>query len=515
MLYRSACGYHRFGPPRAGGRHLDAVALARLIAREAAGRGAAPGDGGEHLATAVRSSRERVEAHVAARREAGDADDRSPFLAAEQALLLGHPFHPTPKSRDAAPEALMRGLSPELRGSVLLHWFAAHRSILASGSALGRPGHALLAALDGPARSERSGVAIPVHPWQAAQLRRHPGVRSLLGRGLLTDLGPSGGRWHPTSSLRTLWRPEAPFMLKLSLGMRITNSRRNNMRAELRLGVQASRLLMAGLERELGAAHPRFEVVKDPAWVAVDVPGAAEAGFELALRENPIDATSRVACIAGLSAERPDRGRSLLGDLIHRLGAEGAAGGPETAVEWFGRYVDAVAAPLLWLRARYGVVLEAHAQNTLVRLDRRGWPVGAAYRDSQGWYVAASRAAELRRLIPDFGDGVAAIFDDELVDGRLLYYLGVNNLLGLVGAMGAQGLAEERVLLACLRARLLELARRLSPAPPPLRAMLESPALPCKANLLTCLDGRDELLGPVESQSVYVTVRNPLARLRP
>jgi siderophore synthetase component len=39
---------------------------------------------------------------------------------------------------------------------------------------------------------------------------------------------------------------------------------------------------------------------------------------------------------------------------------------------------------------------------------------------------------------------------------------------------------------------------------------LEEPLLRCKANLLTRLRGMDELAGPVDTQSVYVTVANPV-----
>ncbi|MBW8820232.1 MAG: hypothetical protein JF598_18930, partial [Streptomyces sp.] len=40
--------------------------------------------------------------------------------------------------------------------------------------------------------------------------------------------------------------------------------------------------------------------------------------------------------------------------------------------------------------------------------------------------------------------------------------------------------------------------------------LLDSPVLRCKANLLTRVHGLDELVGPVDTQSVYVTIANPL-----
>jgi siderophore synthetase component len=41
--------------------------------------------------------------------------------------------------------------------------------------------------------------------------------------------------------------------------------------------------------------------------------------------------------------------------------------------------------------------------------------------------------------------------------------------------------------------------------------LLDAATLPCKANLATCVDGRDELTAPVAAQSVYVEIPNPIA----
>lgn len=64
-------------------------------------------------------------------------------------------------------------------------------------------------------------------------------------------------------------------MLKLSLGLRLTNSRRENLRKELHRGVEVHRLLRAGLSEQWRAAHPGFDIVRDPAWLAVDGPAGA------------------------------------------------------------------------------------------------------------------------------------------------------------------------------------------------------------------------------------------------
>jgi len=496
----SATGWHRFGPPRLDG---VAVGAARLVAAMAgdlvARRRLTPAQGDDLVARTV-ASRHRIAHHAAAR--AGEPLALPPtFLDGEQGLVAGHPFHPAAKSRQGLSGAHLAASSPELGGSFRLRWLAVDRSLVATGSAAGRPAEALLAELGDAPPAPPGTTAVPLHPWQAGAVLARPAVARLVDAGALHDLGPGAGAWSPTSSLRTVWRPGAAWMLKLSLAVRVTNSRRDNRREELRLGEQAARLMEAGVGRRLAAAHPRFGVVTDPAWVGVDVAGG---GFDTGIRGNPFPPGAPAVCVAALVDARPACGGPVLAALVHRLAA--GTGRPPSAVaeEWVRRYVAEVVAPLAWLDATFGIVLEAHHQNTLVTLDAHGWPVGGWYRDNQGWYVAAGAAARLERLAP--GAALDAVYDDGLVARRGAYYLGVNNVLGLVGALAAAGVADEGRLLAGVRVALVAL-----PPSPVLDVLLDAPCLPCKANLLTCADGRDELDGPVEAQSVYVEVPNPLA----
>lgn len=139
----------------------------------------------------------------------------------------------------------------------------------------------------------------------------------------------------------------------------------------------------------------------------------------------------------------------------------------------------------------------------------RGW-----YRDNQGWYAAASRAPELETLLPGIAEDTGLVFDDALVTDRVVYYLGVNNLIGAAAALAGAGLAEETDLLGVLADVLRD--HLAGPSPSPAAALLlEADRLPVKANLLTGVDGRDELDGPVAAQSVYVQIPNPLREARP
>ncbi|MFC9429068.1 IucA/IucC family protein [Streptomyces sp. NPDC056987] len=513
----SATGWHRFGMPFLEGGPQDAPAAEAVTVAALLGRESGRYQGAD-LVGRVANSLGHTAAFLADRRARPEADaDADLFLTAEQSLLLGHPLHPTPKSREGLSETEARLYSPELRGSFPLHWMAVDRSVLATDSAWteqGRvlPAEALTARLLGGHPLPENTVALPLHPWQARDLAHRPAVRDLLDAGLLHDLGPQGDPWHPTSSIRTVHRPGAPAMLKLSLGVRITNSRRENLRKELHRGVEVHRLLRSGLGKEWGAAHPGFDIVRDPAWLAVDSPdGDPVTGLDVMLRHNPFGPSDDAVCIAGLTAPRPYPGRAGMYSRLASIvtGLADRTGRPEGAVaaEWFLRYLDQVVRPVLWLDGTAGIALEAHQQNTLVVLDPAGWPIGGRYRDNQGYYFRESHRAALERRLPGIGSASDTFVSDAVTDERFAYYLAINNVFGLIGAFGAQGLADERVLIAAFR-RFLAGATGLGSSLPGL--LLESATLRCKANLLTRLHGLDELVGPVDTQSVYVTVTNPL-----
>ncbi|MGW3105706.1 IucA/IucC family protein [Streptomyces sp. NPDC001100] len=583
--YWSPTGWHRFGPPYlSDAPHsappADAVTVAALLARETAARdGGSARDAAVAAATAPRTEASRIGrpdtgtdlvARVAdslrrtvtfiTDRRAHPADGPDLFLSAEQALLLGHPLHPTPKSREGLCEAEARLYSPELRGSFALHWLSVAPSVLATDSAWterGRPVSAarLTARLAGTGLPLPDGhAALPLHPWQWRELRHRADIAALLDAGSIQDLGPYGTPWHPTSSVRTVHQSGAPAMLKLSLGLRITNSRRENLRKELHRGVEVHRLLRSGLSQQWQAVHPGFDIVRDPAWLAVDAQadgcgadggqGGADgtrapvAGIDVVIRHNPFSPSDDVSCVAGLVSPRPYTGRSAnaggpratshTGDSGHsasgapplrsRLaevvtGLAERTGRPREAVaaEWFLRYLEHVVRPVLWLDGEAGIALEAHQQNTLLLLDAAGWPAGGRYRDNQGYYFRASRRAELDARLPGIGEHSDTFVSDEVTDERFGYYLAINNVLGLVGAFGSQGLADEGLLLSAFRRFLRDVAS----GPARLRTslpvrLLDSPVLRCKANLLTRLHGLDELVGPVDTQSVYVTIVSPL-----
>lgn len=432
------------------------------------------------------------------------------FLAAEQDLLLGHLLHPAAKSRDGIGPDEDARYAPELRGRFPLHWFAVDPELVRTGSvdhpALSVPLPELLGA---PAGQHRP--VLPAHPWQAADLLRRKGFRELVEGGRIEPLGPAGPDWYPTSSLRTVYRPGHPVMLKLSLGLRITNSRRENTPTELVRGLEVQRLLAAGIAAPVAAAYPRFRIVADPAYASVQHPDGTPTQLDVSVREAP-PGLSAARVLTGLVAPQPGVRDATVVRLVRRLAAGGR---PEAvAAEWVRRYVDRVLAPMVLLYATTGIGLEAHQQNTLVLLDADGWPDTGWYRDNQGYYLATSA---LPAVLATTGaaESTLAVTEDSIVDDRLTYYLLFNQALAPVSALGAAGVADERDLLGALRDGLRAIvARGHDTSSGLVHRWLTADRLPRKANLATRLAGIDEVLAPVDRQSVYLTVPNPLREAR-
>lgn len=488
------------------GTPLAHAELVDLLTREAAARTGRP-DHTEARDRIIESGR-RLEGYAVTRALEDAAPVLPQWLLGEQDLLSGHPWHPMTKSRDGLADELDAQFAPEARGSFQVHWYAADPSVAAWGGT-GRDVPALMRELAGPVADTVPGdwLLVPAHPWQAADLANRPAAADLLDRGLLRDLGPAGAPWWATSSLRTVGRPGSDVQLKLSMGLRVTNSKRENTRGEGLLAAHTAELVDAGLGAELAAAHPAFGLVLDRGWLGVNADGPV--GLETVLREVPFGPDEDVLCAGSLLDPRPDLARPPVADAVARAAAAHDLTTACAAQLWFARYLDVVVEPLLWLHGTWGIGLEAHLQNVLVGLDADGLPDRGWYRDNQGWYAAESTVERLRELLPTVGEDAPLVFPDDLVVDRVAYYVGVNHVLGVVASVAAACKVPERLLLDVLADSLRSHLAKPSPSAVA-RLLLEAPTLPTKANLLTGVDGRDEVESPVETQSVYVAIPNPL-----
>ncbi len=525
LSYRSPTGRHRFSLPAyyridREWLSLDLGTLAALTTKELALSHDA--EAAADLLYRVLDSRRAIERFVRARE--GDDELSSiewTFRDAEQSLVFGHLLHPTPKSREGiAPHDAPR-YAPELRGSFSLSYVRADPALVERGSAREESASAWVerALREDPEVPEEflddhaNDALVPLHPWQADHLQREPRVRELVENDRIDFLGEVGRSFYPTSSVRTLYSPEAPFMVKGSLAMLITNSVRTNKHSEIERGVAVAELLDAGLSDELDRRFPDFEVIRDPAYLTVGgeaIDEGEESGFEVVLRENPFrgENAKNVAPVVGLCQDGIE-GPSRLANLVEEVAVREGVSPADASEEWFRRYLAVAIRPVLWLYLTYGVGFEAHQQNAVLSIEE-GYPDAFYYRDNQGYYFCESTYPEIDEMVPGIGERADTLVGDEIADERIRYYVALNNAFGVINAFGTAGLVDERRLLALFREELESLGEFDRPESTLIESLLTERRLPCKANLLTRIHGMDELVGELENQSVYTEVPNPL-----
>ncbi|QFU84417.1 IucA/IucC family protein [Natronorubrum aibiense] len=501
---------------------VDAATLASLVVKDLS----CTREGGsvpDELLERVLRSKRNVETFVRARTgdEAHLYDEQLSFCDAEQALVFGHHRHPTPKSRQGIASRNQETYAPELRGAFPLHYFRADPDLVAEQSALDRSATTWVkdalrkddtvpeTFVDDHVDSD--DVLLPVHPWQADYLCDQPHVRRHLGSGI-EYLGAVGQEFYPTTSVRTLYSPDTPFMVKSSLCVKITNSVRTNKRPELDRGVAVTELLDTAFGDELTEAFPNFDIVRDPAFLALDIGDERESGLETVLRANPFrgELAERSTPLVALCQDAIT-GQSRLGRLITTIAEREDSDPAAVSEEWCRQYLEIAIRPILWLYLVQGVGVEAHQQNSVLTLNEDGYPCEFRYRDNQGFYFPESQYPDVDAYLPGVGERADTVCEDAIADERLRYYVILNNAIDVINAFGSAGLVAEQRLLALLRSE-LERAREHYDRPSSdfLTPLLESPTIPCKANLLTRFRGLDELENDLENQSVYTDVNNPL-----
>ena len=188
------------------------------------------------------------------------------YLASEQALVAGHRFHPSPKTRQGRPDDWLR-YAPEARARFPLRFLAVREDLLADDGDT--------SALDGLGGAggevPPSGYRLlPAHPWQFALMAARPWLREALRQGLMIDLGDGARDVVPTSSVRTVYDPVADVFCKFSLDTRITNCVRTSTWYELAGSVLLTRLL-APMFADIAGRCPGTVLLGEPGYRTVSL----------------------------------------------------------------------------------------------------------------------------------------------------------------------------------------------------------------------------------------------------
>lgn len=440
------------------------------------------------------------------------------FIETEQALILGHSMHPAPKSRTGFVHEDWLKFSPEHKGQTQLHYWFVHEDYISEGCATDEDISAQLKSALKWYLSENDlkllkthteYKLLPLHPWQARYLQSKPWFEHLKQSGQLIDLGLRGWQFSPTTSIRTLASFCAPWMVKPSLSVMITNSIRVNLAKECHRGELTHRLWHSEFGQNILKQCPSLKAVNDPAWIALRINNEVINESICIFRDQPFHSQQQITCIASLCQDHPQKSLNRFNALFTKIAKSNPeADFSEIASDWFNRFLGISLQSLMYLYHRYGMAFESHQQNVLLEMEDC-FPKILWLRDNQGFYYIEEFATEILKALPELKEKAFAVGSKDFVDERFSYYFFGNTLFGLINAIGATGYISEDKLLEQLKVCLQDLLLQY-PESTLLQGLLFNETLPYKGNLLTRLHELDELIAPVEHQSVYVQIQNPL-----
>ncbi|MFI6376176.1 IucA/IucC family protein [Streptomyces sp. NPDC050546] len=428
-----------------GWQRVGHTELVKLVAEELRRH---TGVSNHELPAEMIDSRDAVAVLLEARDRATPPDDL--YLRSEQCLLTGHTHHPAPKARGGGPAAGWLPYAPEAYARFPLVLLGLREDcVVEEGDT---------SALDALGTAPPGYRLLPAHPWQLDLAGAE--LAAAFADGRLVRLGTTAFDTWPTAAIRTLYAPERDLFLKFSLDVRITNDIRRLWRHDL--------LALRRTDAAVCAAFDDFGTLDGPpAWLGDR--GYRTAGF----------AFEALAVLVrdGFAGHLVPGATPLLAAGL----VEGFDGSPlDRAADpgaWWAAYLAHVVPPALEAFARHGVVIEAHLQNTLIAVDADGMPVQALYRDAEGV-----------KLLPDV--------EREAGWERLVYCLVVNHLTEIAGALAARRPGFDP-----WPATRREFARHDLPEIP---ALLTSPTVPAKTNLLLRWTGADG------ADARYLPLPNPL-----
>lgn len=434
------------------------------------------------------------------------------FAQAEQGLLVGHAFHPAPKSHEPFNEQQARRYLPDFGARFPLRWFAVDKRQLC-GESLNLTLQQRLqrfAAESAPqllAHFTDDVWLLPMHPWQADHLLTQVWCQDLVTQGLLRDLGEAGERWLPTSSSRSLYSASNRDMIKFSLSVRLTNSVRTLSVKEVKRGIRLARLAQTPRWQHLQARYPTFRVIQEDGWAGLrSADGTIQEESLMALRDNLLfdQAENQTNVLVTLTQAAPDGGDSLLAAAVRRLATRLNLPLQQAAHTWLDAYCQHVLLPLFSTEADYGLVLLAHQQNILVEMQQ-DLPIGMLYRDCQG----SGFTRDAGPWLDEIGEADAENrFSEQQLLRYFPYYLLVNSSLAVTAALAAAGFDSEEQLMARVRDALSGL-RANAKNTLCLDYVLDSSHWNCKGNFFCYLHDHNENT-IVDPAVIYFDFVNPL-----
>lgn len=442
------------------------------------------------------------------------------FQQAEQGLLIGHSFHPAPKSREQFSYEDAKVYSPEFGGKFALRWLAVDKSVTVFGSSgekdleqrlgeLVEHDSELAQALE--SQLGDNDVLLPVHPWQWGVFQQHTDVQEYVVKGQVRDLGVLGSHWFPTSSTRSLYAPSLPYMLKFSLSVKLTNSIRNLSLKEVIRGTRLNQLFNDTEISDVLGDKQGFQLMQEPAYVGlVDKQGNVIDESLVAFRDNPLSdkPEEEAVVLATLTQQNPYGGESLVASRIKQFAQTNQLTTAQAALKWFSAYCQHTVVPLFNLQANFGVVFLAHQQNIVIQMEQ-GFPIGMYYRDCQGTGYTDLAFDRFSTSLNETKQDIENYWDQDKVRRYFAYYLIINSTFNVIGSIAANCDVDEKSLVKILHQQLEALKEQGVRDSQCLNYVLESDALCCKGNFYCYLQNFNENSIP-DPAVIYFDLPNPL-----
>lgn len=316
----------------------------------------------------------------------------SSYPLQEAQLGDGHPYHPCFRSRIGFSVDEHRRYGPEFAAPIALTWLAIARAVsevhalpdldyddfLRTQLGTGEY-HRLLGRIETQGRAPAAYRLLPVHPWQwehAVPLH----FADWLADGTLLFLGAGGADWLAQQSIRSLSHLGAPQRCNLKLPLAIANSSADRILSDHH--VHNAPLISRWLEQiREGDAFlrdtARLAILAEPAGITLAPSHQRNGAYGMLgaiWRTAPEAVLTAGEQVFPMTALTTQAGEALtIGPWLERHGAE----------RWVEALLEASVPPLLHLMMAHGVLLECHAQNTLLIL-RDGLPSRIALRDLPG-----------------------------------------------------------------------------------------------------------------------------------
>ncbi|MBT2747407.1 MULTISPECIES: IucA/IucC family protein [unclassified Lysobacter] len=442
----------------------------------------------------------RLLALAADARESGNA-----MLDAEQGMVWGHALHPTPKSREGIDIEQALACSPEARSEFLLYWFRVDPRLLQRHGADVTP---VLAKLSG------EDHLYPCHPWEVERVLANPVWQRARAQGLIEPLGGLGEALAPTSSVRTMYHPQADYFLKMSIHVRLTNCVRKNAWYELESAVALTDLLASAWDDVRNRATG-FDVLLEPAATTLDFAAAAGEGDEADVRElgesfgilyrnsfQTLVLERYRPQVAGALFARDRLGNSVCRELVERYARHHGGGYAHAAEIWFAAYAKCLLDGVWLAFFKHGIVLEPHLQNTLIGFNH-DLPARVWVRDLEGTKLVAEQWPPERLQGWSERARQSVQYSRELGWNRVAYCALINNLAEAMFHIAAGDSALEDRLWSVVGALAVHWQERFG-RQPLLQGLVEGDALPSKNNLRTRVFKR------ADRDSDYTALANPI-----